>query len=117
MQQRAKTIKKTSTPKLLIFSTISCAFDFPLLLVPLNRIRMPNNFLNNYGILGDYSFAVLETFFFFWFPKQQILFLPCSRALGNQFKKHKLKETKKLKIEIWKRLEVVFQNTFVFSGK
>jgi hypothetical protein len=77
---------------------------------------MPNNFLNNYGILGAYLFAVLETIFFL-FPKQQILFLPCNRALGNQFKKQKLKETKKLKIEIWKRLEVVFQNTFIFSGK
>jgi hypothetical protein len=70
MQQRAKTIKKTSTPKLVIFSTISNAFDFTLFLVPLNRIRIPNNFLKNYGILGTYSFAVLETSFFnFFSPK------------------------------------------------
>jgi hypothetical protein len=108
MQQRAKTIKKTSTPELLIFSTISSAFDFTLFLVPLNRIRIPNNFLKNYEILGTYSFAVLETSFFIFFPQdiRTCFFLVIAR-LAIRLKNKK--ENKKLKTEIWKRLEVFFR--------
>jgi hypothetical protein len=111
-------LNKLSPPNYSFFSMISNAFDFPLLLVPLNRIRSPYNFLKNYRILGAYSFAVLETcFFFFFFPKQQNLFQPCNHALGNQLKKQRLKKTKKLKATIWKQLKVVFENKFVCSGK
>jgi hypothetical protein len=99
MQQRAKTTKKTSTPKLLIFSMIFSAFDFLLPLVPLNRIRIPYKLLETYGILRACSFAVLETSFFFP-PEHKSLLLPCSRALGNLFKTEKLNKTKTLKIEI-----------------
>jgi hypothetical protein len=115
MQQRAKTIKKTTTPKLLIFSMISSAFDFPLLLVPLNRTQSPYNFLKNYGILGAYSFAVLETCFFFFFQNSRTCFYHVIACLAISLTK--TKENRKVKTEIWKQLEVVFENKFVFSGK